>query len=144
MWGMDSFAEQLKAARTHKGWSRAQLSHATGEIDKRPYISEPTIEAIEIGKTIRPSDETILRLGAALNVADDELPAYHLARARQQLDEWQVGDIALEHLRAIEEASRLAGQAHPLQGLEDLVQRLRAEQRDGSPEEPGGAGGIAR
>lgn len=145
---MDSLGSQLKAAREKRQWSRGRLSHATGQVGGRPYVAEPTVEAIEVGKTKRPDDATILRLGAALEVEDEAFPAYALARARRLLDEWQVGDEALENLNLLVGAlpgapSGRARQDGAAQRLADLGRRLQATPPQESPPEEGATGGSA-
>jgi transcriptional regulator with XRE-family HTH domain len=126
MLGMESLGQQLKRARKERGdWSRAQLSHETARPDAEPpYIAEPTIEAIEIGKTKRPGDLTILRLGEALGVNDDVFPAYALARARRALDEWQVGEQALVTLAQLAQTSPTIVRDQMEQELDALARQV--------------------
>lgn len=160
---MDSFAHQLERARDVRAkqdgtrrYSRESLSHATGKVDgKRPYVSEPTIAAIEKAKTVRPSDATILRLGDALGVPDSVLPSYVLARARRQLDEFQIGDAALRNLRLVhpillsDEPPLSVGRVDPARlddaarRLADLAQQLRENGQPQSPRGVGAKGGTA-
>lgn len=132
---MDSLATQLERAREKRGdWSRSRLSHETSRVGAKPqYISEPTIEAIETGKTKRPGDETILRLGEALGVGDDVFPSYALARARRSLDEWQVGDEALANLRRL--ASPALAEIE--QRTKERVEQARRKNEADAQEMPG-------
>lgn len=143
--GMDSLGKQLERARAHAGdWSRSRLSHATGKVNGRPYISEPTIEAIEVGKTKRPNDETILRLGEALEVPDDVFPAYALAQARRELDEWQVGAKALTNLRALAAGATPAPLGELARRLEVPQTNAGSRQRKRRPPAAGGSRGSER
>jgi len=97
----EPFATQLRRVREARDISRSVLSHRTGSVGD-PGISPSGIEALERNPDRRPTDQTILILGEALDPDPGEFPAYDLARARALFSESAAGfDAAWRNLQRL-------------------------------------------
>ena len=114
------YAERIRALRAERGWS-------TNDLAKR--LEHSTIWAIHAWERgdvrRRPGVDSFEDLAQAFGVPADVFPEYRLARARDLLDERQVG---------LSSALRILGQIEATLAQEDdLFSVLRARGERGSP-----------
>jgi transcriptional regulator with XRE-family HTH domain len=101
----EPFGARLRRLRESLDMSRSQLSRATVGVDPAGKgLPEITIKQLERGARLQPRVHTIELLAAALDVPPAEFLEYRLAKAREALDEQQVGlAAALRTLAEIED-----------------------------------------
>lgn len=109
-------AKRLKELRRYKGWTEADLWHASG-------VSIQTISRLENGHTTDPRENTLLSLAKAFKVSRDDL-------AGPRLSPEEVDEATQTQLDRIEAA------------VNEVLSRLRGD--DGPPEPPGELGRRAK
>lgn len=96
----EPFATQLRRVREARHQPQRPLPPHRQR--RRPGISPSGIEALERNPDRRPTDQTILILGEALDPDPGEFPAYDLARARALFSESAAGfDAAWRNLKRL-------------------------------------------